>query len=82
MGFSGSEISYVQVISKANTCRRVLFSKLNPFYRAHMGQKEADVSKTISLAYTTAPAFGSVDRKSREEAKITARKGIKGFWYK
>lgn len=76
MGFLGAEISYVQVISKSNTCRRVFFSKLSPFYRAHMGHKAADRSKTMSLAYTTAPAFCPVDRKSREEAKITASTGI------
>lgn len=82
MRFLGAEISYVQVISKSNICRRVLFSKLSPFYRAHMGHREADRSKTMSLAYTTVPTFCSVDRKSREEAKITASKGIKGFWCK
>lgn len=28
-----------------------------------MGQEEADMSKTINLAYTTAPIFCSVEKK-------------------
>lgn len=54
------------VISKSNTCRRVLFSKLSPFYRAPKGQEEADMSKTINLACTTAPTFCSTEKKKKQ----------------
>lgn len=52
----------------------LLFSKLSPFYRVHMGQKEADMSKTISLAYTTAPAFSLLTQKAGKKPKLLPAK--------
>lgn len=44
-----------------------------------MGQEEADMSKTINLAYTTAPIFCSVEKKKQGRSQNYSQQWEKGL---